>query len=522
MAIRHNGSWSLVTDSQGNATGAELTHGLMAKIAPKPVATGGYLGRRTQPMLLETDDAVWLLWERKADHRGSTPNVTGELIGRPMRGGRWGTTVVLHQGKLDYHLAHPPIAERGTFSVVCSALPRQNRRRYFHVVGDLHDTSTYQQETWKGWQAVDLPIERELTPRRSVHVGSERYFLFWGDLHCHSGLTADAEGAPDELNHYARDRAALDVVTFTENDFIYDVPLTMYEYELGNFLANIYSESERFLSLPGYEWTSRIPGVTNARIADPGNWTPPYQNRSFPNHRSVIYPPFAGPLVHYPEVGNRISELHEAVARAGGITLTQHPVFEITGHDVDVGMEVASGWSSYLRQRPRSFHEPLHRGIRLAFVANGDSHRRAPGLSGGLTGIYAKSLTPLDILEALRQRRCYATNGSRIFIDARAAEAVMGQTVQVPDGRVPLSLRVIGTRPLVEIILYRDGELLASFDPGKAGEFSVEHIDQNVPAGTHWYYWCVAQDRHAPDLPGNLMVAHGHLAWSSPLWVQVE
>jgi hypothetical protein len=522
MAIRRNGAWSLVTDSRGKATAAELTHGLMAKIAPKPVATGGYLGRRTQAMLLESDDAVWMLWERKADHRGSTPNVTGELIGRPMRGGRWGSAVILHRGRLDYHLAHPPVARQGAFSVVCSALPRQNRRQYFHVVGDLRDTIAYRQESWTGWQAVDLPIERELTPRRSIRVGGERYYLYWGDLHCHSGLTADAEGAPDELTHYARDRAALDVVTFTENDFIYDVPLTMYEYELGNLFANAYSQSERFLSLPGYEWTSRIPGVAQARISDPGNWTPPYQNRSFPNHRSVIYPPSAGPLVHYPEVGNQISTLYEAVESAGGITLTQHPVFEIVGHDVEVGMEVTSGWSSYLSQRPKSFHEPLDRGIRLAFVANGDSHRRAPGLSGGLTGIYAKSLTSADVLQALRQRRCYATNGSRIFVDARASDAMMGQTVSAPDGRVTLSIHAIGTRPLVEASLFRNGESIASFDAANERELSVSHIDEDVPVGTHWYHWRVAQERRAPDLPGNLMAACGHLAWSSPMWVRVE
>ncbi|MFV1968242.1 MAG: DUF3604 domain-containing protein, partial [Pirellulaceae bacterium] len=522
VAVRRNDAWQMVADANRNETAAELTHGLMAKIQPAPLATGGYLGRRTRAMLLEGGGSVWLLWERKADHRGGTPNVTGELIGRPMRAGQWKEAAVLHRGKLDYHLAHPRAAVDGKFALLASALPRHNRRIYQRLIGDLRDTAPFRQDVWTGWQAVDLPMENELTERHSIRAGGKTYQLYWADMHCHSGLTADAEGEPDELTHYARDRAALDVVVFTENDFIYDVPLTMYEYALGNFFAAVYSHNDRFISLPGYEWTSRIPGVATAPLEDLGNWTPPYKNRSYPNHRSVIYPPPGGPLVHYPEVGNRIADLNQAVGKSGGITLTQHPTFKITGHEVEVGMEVTSGWSSYLSKWPDSFHEPLNRGVRLAFVANGDSHRRAPGLSGGLTGIYAERLTATAIIDALRQRRCYATNGSRVFIDSRANGVLMGQVADAAEGAVTLTLNAIGTRPIVSASLYRDGSKVKRFEANGRREISLTFADTGLTKGTHWYYWRVAQERAAPDLPGNMMVAHGHLAWSSPVWVQVE
>ncbi len=521
-AIRRDAQWTMVKDRFGNSAAAELTQGLVAKIEPRAVATGGYLGRRAAPMLLEDGKDLWLLWERKSDHRGRTTDVVGDLLGRPMKDGVWSEAVVLHNGYVDYHLSHPNRADRGRFVMLASQLPRNNRRIYHRVVADLANTQPFKQDEWTGWRPIELPIENELTERREIEVDDEKYQLYWADMHCHSGLTSDAEGEHYELTHYARDRARLDVVTFTNNDFLYDVPLTEYEYALGNFFAAAYAEPGKFLSLPGYEWTSRIPGIVTAKLSDRGNWTAPYRNRSYPNHRSVIFPPSGGPLVRFPEVANDIAELNQVVEKAGGITFTQHDAFLASGHKVEVGMELTSGWRNYINRVPKLFHEPLDRGVRLGFVANGDSHRRAPGLSGALTGIFAEELTADSILDALRQRRCYATNGSRIFVDARANGTIMGRDVAVADGAVTLKLKVIGTRPLVSAVLIRNGEQIRTFQGNGEKDLNIEYRDTGLSPGVHWYYWRISQENAATVLPGNLMAAHGHLAWSTPHWVLVD
>ncbi len=525
-AVRKKGQWTPVQDVAGKTEAAVLTQGLMAKIAPQPVATGGYLGSRVRPMLHSLGGQIWLFWERKTDHRGSTPKVPGDLLGRPTLGGKWQPPLVVHRGHVDYHVIHSPVNAEKRLTLIASKLPRRARRKYvrFHV--DLADASPFKQEAWSGWSPVKLPIESEMTARREVQVGGKTFKLFWGDLHCHSNLSADAEGETDELNHYARDRAQLDVVVFTNNDF-YNVPLTQYEYEVGNLLAASHSVEGKFLSLPGYEWTSRIPGVATASLDDAGNWLPPYRNRSYPNHRSVIYPPTGGPLVHFTEVGNDIGRLNEAVARAGGITLSQHPAFKLSGHKVEVGLELTSGWSNYVSRNPKLFHGALDQGLktngkRLGFVANGDSHRRAPGLSGALTGIYAESLTPQAILDALRKRRCFATSGSQIFIDARAGDSFMGQEAAAQRGRMTFTLRAIGTRPITAATLVRDSEEIHTAKGDGKRELVVRFTDEKLTSGTHWYYWRIHQDVTAPVLPGNLMTAHGHLAWSSPHWIVID
>ena len=513
--------WKLVRDESGRAAGAELTQGLMAKIEPLPVATGGYLGRRTAPMLVEKGSAVWLLWERKTDHRGSTPNVVGDLLGRPIRNGQWQEPVLLHQGRLDYHLAHGSQPQPHQLIALASELPRQQRRVYHRQLIDVKKTKPFVQQSWPGWKPAKLPLESEMTKRAQLAVGKRRYQLYWADMHCHSGLTADAEGEHDELMVYSRDRGRLDVVVFTNNDFIYDVPLTQYEYVLGNFFASCFSKSRRFISLPGYEWTSRVPGVAGALDSDSANYTWPYKNKSYPNHRSVIYPPTGGPAVRYHEVHNSIDTLNKAVSRAGGITFTQHDRFRTSGHAVEVGMELTSGWRNYIARVPDLFHDPLKAGARLGFVANGDTHRRAPGLSGALTGIYASELTVEAIFEALRNRRCFATNGSRILVDARANGIFMGQDVMLNGDVVNLTLHSIGTRPIVSAVLIRDGEEIKRFSGNGKREIKLSYRDQKLSSGTHWYYWRISQAQDAPVLPGNMMAAYGHLAWSTPNWVIV-
>ena len=521
VAFRDRQGWQLIGQSDGDSTAAELTHGLMARIEPTPVATGGYMGRRRHPMLLEDGDDVWLLWERKSDHRGRTPNAPGELIGRRLIAGRWDQPVVLHQGLVDYHLAHESKASGGKFVFVASQLPRNSRRVYHRLIGDLNASAEFQQDDWPGWKPVELPFADQRKPRQEIRQGDTIYRLYWSDLHCHSGLTADAEGQPDELLHYARDKARLDVVVMTQNDCIYDSYLTEAEFALDHFLANAYTREGRFLVLPGYEWTSRVPRSPDVALSDPRNWDSQNWGNSQANHRTVVYPPFGGPVMRHPEIGNDVHTLNQAAFAAGGLTLTQHPTWHLTGQPAEVGVEVTAGWGIYI-QDPTRVYQALDDGFRFGLVGNGDSHRRNPGLCGGLTAIYAEELTAGAILDALRNRRVYATNGSRIVIDSRANGTIMGNDVPADDCNVQITLSVTGTKPIVKATLIRDGKEVKVIDGNGTTQLSAVFREEQLSPGTHWYYWRIAQQGTSPRYPGNVKVARGHLAWSTPHWVIVQ
>src|SRR5690606_27987491 len=217
------------------------------------------------------------------------------------------------------------------------------------------------------------------------------------DSHVHSGLTADAEGEPDEIMHYARDRGRLDAVVMQENDF-YNCPLTESEYQIGAFYARAFSRGGEFVALPGYEWTQQVPADPEIDKDQARFW-----RSNHPNHRTIIYPRAGGPLVRYIDVRGDITKLYAAVGKAGGVLHTQHPTFDFVAHPVETNIEVTAGWGVYFLN-PGRIHATLAQGHRAGFVGTSDSHRRNPGLGGGVTGIYATELAPDAILEAYRAR----------------------------------------------------------------------------------------------------------------------
>jgi hypothetical protein len=393
---------------------------------------------------------------------------------------------------------------------------------YHLITGSLKAPAAFHQDEWTGYRPIDLPLPDEERPRHEITADGKTFRLYWADLHNHSGLTCDAHGEPDELLHYARDRARLDVVALTDNDEVFDEPLTEGEYALGVFFSRCITREGEFLALPGFEWTSHLSNRKEVDRSDPRNWDFRwFAGNARSNHRTVVYPLSGGPLVRHTEVGNRIEVLHAAVGEAGGVVFPHQGRWDSHHHPTEVGVEVASAWGLYFANRA-PFHRALDQGFRLAFAGNSDSHRRNPGLAGALTGIYAEGLTSDAILDALRNRRFYATNGSWIVVDSRANGALMGREVEAPEGKVRLTLFAAGTKPIVKATLVRDGKEIGTF-PGNGGrELRAAFQDEQLAPGTHWYYWRVAQEGKSAQYPGNVTCARGHLAWSSPHWVLVK
>ncbi|MBM3744848.1 MAG: DUF3604 domain-containing protein [Acidobacteria bacterium] len=498
VATRAGGKW---TSAGGEVDIASLQHGLLSRMEPEFISVWGYAGRRRHPMLAEEDGALWLLWERRIspDGRAHEP---GQLCGRRFDGAAWGDPLILHEGLVEYALAENPRAERGSLPVIGKDI-----RHVFQALAvPLRAGQRIEDRPWPGWKPVQLPRD-PAAPRRSIEIGGRRHLLYWGDLHVHSILTPDAEGEVDELMHFARDKARLDVVVMQENDsnswsrkaFV-DRRLSASEYALSVYFSRRYTEPGRFVALPGWEWSQRT--------AD--------DDRS--NHRTVLFAGEDTPIVRHTENGGNFDELCDMVEAAGGTMFTQHEAFRLTGRRCDSNIEVATGWSNYL-QPPDKIHRELSAGHKVGFVATSDGHRRNPGTGGGLTGIYAPELTPRAILEAIQERRVYATTGARVFLDARANGVFMGNDI-VATGDVRLTLRVAAPRAIARVVLVRNGAEI-HVEPGR-GRTGFDHAFTDRPgSGFHWYYWRVELEGTPRSYAGNSEVAEGHLAWSSPHRVQV-
>ena len=172
----------------------------------------------------------------------------------------------------------------------------------------------------------------------------------------------------------------------------------------------------------------------------------------------------------------------------------------------------------------------LDRGVRLGFIGSGDGHDGNPGLShlspvygwvpprpgedfdrvgtGGLAGMLSEELTSEGILEALRARRTYATNGPRILIRATLAGEPIGSLVRTADmeDESRLELTVVGTGPLASVDLVRSGTIERLELPGDSTTFDGALVVRRPAPGEYLYLRLEQRD--------------GGMAWTSPFFFE--
>ena len=494
-----DGRWSAPSEI------ADLAHSLLSRLEPEVGPIWGFAGRRLHPMLVEDDGAVWMLWERKVEHDGRS-TLPAELNGRRFDGRSWSEPRMLHENLVRYEI--PSSARTRDGLLTLAGFDSRHSLYVFEI--DLDETAKpFRPTEISGWEPVELPLPGWDAERPSIEIDGVRHWLYWGDLHVHTTLTADAEGEVDELMHYARDKAKIDIVVMQENDAASWLNantqgayrgqvLTDSEYALSVYFSRRYTVPGRFIALPGWEWSDRT---------DDGK----------ANHRTVIFAGDHAPLLRHTEEDD-FTALCDMVEAAGGVMNTQHPDYRIVDRPCDANIEVAAGWGVYI-DRPEKIHRDLSAGFAVGFVATSDGHRRNPGVGGGLTGFWLPELTSEAALQALKDHRVFATNGSRILLDARANGRFMGEELE-SDGSVALSLKAAAPRGILRAVLVRDGdEIHVAEIRGR----SIEAGFLDRPGkGFHWYYWRVEIEGESPDYPANIKVAEGHLGWTSPHRVRIR
>ncbi|OGN55362.1 MAG: DUF3604 domain-containing protein [Chlamydiae bacterium RIFCSPHIGHO2_12_FULL_44_59] len=180
-----------------------------------------------------------------------------------------------------------------------------------------------------------------------------------------------------------------------------------------------------------------------------------------------------------------------------------------------------------------SIQQALNRGCRFGFVAGGYDDRGPYSqlfdtdqsqYTPGLTAILAKEHSRASLFEALQNRSCYATTGERIILGVHIAGFGMGSELDTK-ARPGLELNrhitgyCIGTRPIHEAMLIRNGKIYRSLDAkGDTVEFEIDDSDLLPDIALEgkegqnpfiYYYLRVIQE-------------DGHTAWSSPIWVEIS
>ncbi len=314
--------------------------------------------------------------------------------------------------------------------------------------------------------------------------------VFFGDLHAHSGLSDDATGSAEGLFLAARDVVGLDFVALTDHDAF----LTLPEWDILRLTAGSFDQPGRFVAFTGVEWTHR--------------W---HMNAYFVSDEVPLCP--GGGC---PEASDFYAFYGPAVVAEAAAAHVNHPadVFKVYWDEIDdtltTNVEV---WNT----GSEGDNEPgfgnalwaLRTGFRLGLLGVSDDHHtdREPFILGtGLTACRGESLTRAVLLEELRARRCWATNGARIELDVRVASRSMGATMRARIGsRLPIDVQVTAPAGPFEIEMLQGGRVIAM------------HECASSP--------CAVQGEafvHDPNDFIHVRVRHadGGRAWSSPIWIE--
>ena len=293
---------------------------------------------------------------------------------------------------------------------------------------------------------------------------------YWGDLHGQSEETIGTNSARD-FYEFARDKAFLDICVHQGNDF----QITSAFWKLLNELSAEFTEDERFIVFPGWEWSGNtgLGGDRNVLHMEEGR----------PIHRSSHA--LVDDLSDIESDATSARDLFEALkdedctvfAHIGG----RYADIKVA-HDerIERAVEVHSAWGTF----EWLVNDAFEQGYRVGIVSNSDGHKGRPGAShpgatkfgayGGLTCVLSPAFTRAGIMDGLKRRHHYGTTGSRVILDTRVVferpaqlfaedpnlgqgasspvqEAMMGDILRSEDKEVTFRIDIHGPSPIERI-----------------------------------------------------------------------
>lgn len=372
--------------------------------------------------------------------------------------------------------------------------------------------------TWHGLRVSELTLARSSAPRKNAprpasvsppatpplskradRIGQQ---ILFGDLHQHS-IHSDGTGSAEDAYRRARDRYKFDLVALTDHELFSKRCVGPATWRYMCQVADAFYDPGRLVTLPAYEFTgSRPPGPGHKCV---------YFGNSVP---AQLPPKETGPLLE-------MLRLHDAIAVPHHVGWTGA---DMEHHDpiLQPVWEICSVHGAYERQQdqviaPRDdvvlegqfVQDALAAGLVFGFIGGTDSHgllwhhgvsRKRDPFVTGLTAVFAEP-TRASVLQALRDRRCYATSGARIGLRVDVEGAPMGSIIAHDN---PLfHVGVEGTAPIERLSIIQDGQEVHT-DSGDAHMECSCRIRVRRP-------WSCCYAR--------ILQQGGEMAWSSPVWI---
>ena len=130
-----------------------------------------------------------------------------------------------------------------------------------------------------------------------------------------------------------------------------------------------------------------------------------------------------------------------------------------------------------------------------------------PQLKPARTAVLAPALTRSAIFDALRERHCYVTTGAQIIMTFECNGKAMGSEIRAVDGMRKFKARAIGTAPVKQVDLLRNGEVVKTWQGNGSYDVPCDYETSNPIKWNEWWMLRVTQE-------------DAETAYSSPIWVK--
>ncbi len=265
--------------------------------------------------------------------------------------------------------------------------------------------------------------------------------VFFGNLHSHTAIS-DGSSNPRTAYRHARDTAGLDVLAITEHNHAAAPSRLQAEPELYNgsqsssliSQARRFTRDNRFVALYGQEFSS-IGSGNHANVLDVddvietthvpnGRWDRLLNEWLAVRRDSQGQPPIV--LLNHPAQSSSPNDREYGIddfpdSESWRTALDKHAQL------INIINGPSHGGSSPGRPSESEFLRYLNLGLHVGPTADQDNHRRDWGSAAETrTGIIAESLTKPAIMDALRNRRVYATQDRNLRLVATINDAQIG------------------------------------------------------------------------------------------------
>ncbi len=355
-----------------------------------------------------------------------------------------------------------------------------------------------------------------------VLVSAQTYNVYFGDMHSHTWYS---DGNKDQDTNtykkpvaraitYARDVANnMDFLGVSEHNHNESLNMKMGYWRSGGVEADSVNQDGTFVGFYGQEW-----GVISQ-----GGHAMIYGTKKLFGWNTGIFDVFVA-KGDYASLYDSVKKYngwmylaHPQATDFGGIFSTYHASWDsvVQGVAVRSGPALTANYTETAglgTQYEVRYHDLLRLGYHVAPCANQDNHYTSYGMvNQQRTAVLATSLTQANILDALKNRRAYATEDHNLELRFESGAHQMGE-IYTTSGNVPLRVKVADPGETFASITIRygvpgSGSAPTALPGGSATGKDSLIVSQTQPVNTTYYYYAYVVE------------SDGNAAWSAPIWV---